>query len=432
MERTRRWGALAGAVMFVVAVGAAGCDGDLDMGSDAGVATLVVRVLTGPEGTDLETWQPVPGATVALDAPGGARLEEVSGVDGRATFTGLDFSQGTAGVTVHVVGRPLQSVLGIADASQEALVLFPPSPTANYASVSVSGQALNFGKPDGTYLLWVSALAPSGTAYSISSQLGRDYSLVVPANEPFTLVAVAFFDTSLFNQEYTSNPYRATVLPGQLVSGSSIIDLDLANQAETKSASGWIALPPAWCHGLRNTGAAMVLVYSDLDTWGLLGRSHHVEPDAEHAGYNHETRWVEPEGVTPITWFTVFDFNIDYAAQVTVRGGPPEGPVDLQFLDCPDGLTADEAGLASTFSWTPHGEPSAGNLTLSRGDQTTWVLEFPGGVRSVPLPALPSTVDAVEHFGVGQQKVLVQQIDRSSPTTYSRVSNGPSIWIQVP
>jgi hypothetical protein len=435
MERTRRWGALASAVMLVVAVGANGCDGDLDMDPDAGVATLVVRVLTGPEGADLATYEPVPGATVALDAPGGARLEDVSGLDGRATFTGLDFSRGTAGVTVHVVGHQLQSVLGIADASAEVLVLMGSSPIAGYSTVSVTGQALNVDHAYVTYGLSVGALAPSGIGYASSAGASGQYSLVVPANEPFALVAFAVHYKDLpSGRGFSADLFTSTILPNQLVEASSVIDVDLANAAETKSATGRVAVPQlAWCNGIRFNGIAAVSVLSDVeDTGASIGRPASVEFDETRAGFDYEVRWVEPDGVrTPVTAFGVG--NADYGSIVYQHGFPPSGPQDLKFLDCPGPLASDNAGLRSTFTWTLHDEPGMLRLYLQRAGQgTTWCLDFPSSFRSVTLPALPSTVDAMELFGAGTQVAVLLEVDRSSPTTYTGISSGPGTEIQSP
>ena len=81
------------------AAGAAGGAGGAGAGGAGGesVTFIVVESLLGEP-----TAPPVEGAMVAFDAPGGERVEQSSGADGKVTFTGVDWSKGKAAVSAYL------------------------------------------------------------------------------------------------------------------------------------------------------------------------------------------------------------------------------------------------------------------------------------------------------------------------------------------
>jgi hypothetical protein len=449
MERTHAWGMLAGAVTLAVAVGAGGCNGDLDMGqqdagvdaqTDTGPPQLVVRVLEGRRGQEVTSWTPVSGAVVALDTPGGGLVEEVSGLDGRARFADVDFTLGTAAVTAHVAGRQLASVLGVADLSEEVVVLIPPSPIADSFVTGVTGEFLNVGGTAGAYSVRVGALGSAGQEYGHFAGTAPEYSLAVPANATFTLVALVNASSATPSGRGWVSDYLAWAMrPDNVVTASvgmplppHVIDIDFASATETKSVDGWFALPTASGSVLRekSTGSGSV------DAAGgdvLVGWPVAMDVDADGAGVNYTMTWVEPPGVdrpTTVLGLTVPDTDGGGLSLVRLPGYPTAGVQGFQLLDCPRDFAASGAGLASTFTWTQTEEGTGARIFFYRGQVNTWILDFPGDLRSITLPTLPSTVDPAAHFGGETLSVVLVVADWGSATAPQRFAYSGLLELQ--
>jgi len=97
--------------------GGAGGDssgGSGSVGGNAPVGTLAVEVsILAPY--PLVGTTPAASAVVALDPPGGDRIEPTTDADGRIVFEGIDWSAGRAAVTAHMPGMPLSSRVGITE-----------------------------------------------------------------------------------------------------------------------------------------------------------------------------------------------------------------------------------------------------------------------------------------------------------------------------
>ncbi len=403
--------ALIGAVLALAAGGCSGrsvagdasADGEPDGGVDAeeewitGPGTLTVRVVEAVQtmsGHLLEnTEDPVEGATVALDAPGGRRSELTTGADGRVTFEGLAWSAGTADVTVFKEAHLLRSLVQIDGSEDEVTVGLVPEDESD-GLVRINGRASNMSDADHNLAVYAT------NARSFTRDIGYFWSLPVEPGVDFTLVAAEHETITRSARTFSQQVHGWVVLDHAAVTGDTAVDIDFASPATPVNVSNAVAMPDVRA-GSPLAGATSI--YSVVkDEWLYVGFSEHTAPSSDGTAFDLDFEYVEPAGLTNVqTIYRVqpVDTFLGYS-RVVVAGYPEAGTHELGFLDLPD-VHQDHMAYyplrETEFSWDLYDsgvevflhisfELSVPELLLP-----LWRVDAPTDATSIRVPEPPST-----------------------------------------
>ena len=367
------------------------------VGEDAAFASLTVKVVHGLG--DPSTWPVVAGATAALDAPGGARVEKQTGDDGRATFTGLDFTLGTAAVTAHAPGFPLASVVGIKE-QQEDVVVWLWTTNAPASTVHVSGTAANMASTS-HYLL-----VESTNQTAISQLIGPAWGLDVAPGVPFTIMALEFGagGQTVSRRGVSQTFYAWLVADHDAVTADTTIDLDLAQSFASKTAAGSFPLPTRTGSRLLTVGHGYVYVTNlDTDFSVTTGFSTLIDVNTGATGFDYTVEWVEVPAITqPLTEYYL-SVSTGENAWVIVPGYPTAGAQDIVFIDLPDITTPADFTtpypLHDPIAWTAYEQGLGARLIVSGEAGVVWTVMAYDDPTSLAVPQAPSTVDVVALLG---------------------------------
>jgi hypothetical protein len=366
------------------------------------VATDAVEEPDGPDGTltvtvRQEQWHAVDasaseGALVVLDAPGGERVEMTTDASGEVTFTGLDWSLGTADVTAYRDGYALYSRTDVTEGEEVTLFLFELEPPE---LVTVSGTAA--GMVDEGHFLAVSEVMFGGRYHQ---QIGADWSLLVPSGAAYTLVALEFSmgDETVSTRGISQQFHRWLVSEQDAVTADATVDLDFSTSTVTPStASGSFDLPSREDSPLRINTRPYVQVQSLLSgftaTFGFPTLID-VTEDGNTAEYDLE--WIEPlDEEDVITVYSVGRSSMHN--WVLVPGYPTAGAQELGMLDVITPVVPENLGrshnLHDTFQWELNDEDVQAKIDVVVDGDSVWIIEAPLNATTLTVPAAPSTVD---------------------------------------
>jgi hypothetical protein len=166
-------------------VESADADADASDG-DAALPTTLTVLVTSSSWLYPGEFGPLPGATVALDAPDGRRIEQTTGADGRTTFEDLDWTMGPAAVTAYSPGLLLVSRVGLTGAESEVQVDLPFPHDHPFRLARLWGYTTNMA--DTSHFVLVTATVPSAPSYFADG----DWVLYLVPDVPYSLVAAEF------------------------------------------------------------------------------------------------------------------------------------------------------------------------------------------------------------------------------------------------
>jgi len=376
---------------------------DLVEDEGGGVALTVVVQERLSDGT----MSPIEGATVALDAPGGGRTEDFTGADGRATFTGLDFSLGLATATAHKEGYYLRSLVTAGESDGEVEITLLPD--ISDSLVEISGTAENM--VSNAHRIFVST---STTAYSAREIRGPEWSTFVSPDVPFSLTALEFaFLGSATGRLYSFEFYHWTVLEHEAVTEPTTVVIDFSTPASVTQVQGSFALPSRPESPLRADGISLVHVRADH---AYAGFSKRTDISADGESYIYRVEYVEVPGTSETrTEYVAYQGRDDSAglSYVVVSGLPMEGENDFGHLDIPNMVHPPGPGLIDAqhlhdpIEWQIFDsgvevilrlylEYSSGKIIYHK--PAAWEIELPADSTTAVVPELPSTVDAEEFF----------------------------------
>jgi hypothetical protein len=409
--------------------GQGGQGGQGGAGASASATFIVVESisLVGEHGT-----QPREGATVALDLPGGTRMEQVTGTDGKVTFTGIDWSLGKAAATAHF-GEHLTSLVDLDETRLAALRLIDGAVMlhlfAPVAPETVTVQGTLAGTLDDAHIAIVRATVAPGfvdpePAIEWQGTPPVPFSISVPKGAPFTLQAIEKSpnvalpsgqgtDRFIHQIAERSFPATSTDLTGLVidfaVDGLSMqtVDVSVATPARRESPV--------------RTGLAEDCV-SPLNRIYCTGFASHVDISPDGNQFLATLLWTEPLGSeNPFYLLRVYTPR-PFSRLVSSRslsGWPVAGSLGT-LPDTPLWLTPSVAvmhPLHEAIEWQLFDAdvPSV-LLLLSRGADVVWNVETGGDATSLVVPLPPSTVDTVAAFGSILTGVLIPYWP--DPTTY--------------
>jgi hypothetical protein len=369
----------------------------VEEGEPGSLTVLVVEATRTHRGHVIESsTDPVEGATVALDGPDGTRTEQTTGADGRVTFEELDWSLGTADVTVHKQDHIVHGVVGIDGSEEEIAVgLTLVDPSADW--VTISGTAANMS--DETHQL------DMNTSCGVTSHqdVGPEWSMLVQPGVDFTLRAVEF-------QPGTDDPPRVTsqtffswvLLDHAAVTEDTTVDIDFAGSVTPVNVSNAIATP-----ALRSDSPLMgtTFIYGLVHAGPVyVGFSEYAEPNSLGSAFDIDYEYIEDAGLPdPVTIYRLYP--VDYfmgTSMVFVPGTPEEGSHRLGFLDLPamEQTPTTTCSLHGTeFSWDLYDEGVEVSLqvwtTLDGFDRDpiAWRVDAPIDATSITVPDPPSSLE---------------------------------------
>lgn len=420
--------------------GAAGTGAGGSAGSGESLTFIVVQA-------NVEETTPLAGATVAFDAPGGERTEEVTAADGTVTFDSVDWSEGTATVTAHLDGYDMVSMIGmdpdaiadmelVDDAMPLYLVDLDPEVTEP-DMVHVTGTFSGLTDPANGVL--VRALGAGATETWAGT--GTDtYEMDVPQGTAFSLFANEWKEGILPTSDgYYVDLYRAMVQDFPAIDeATATLDLDLeAHEITSMTAEGAIVLPSRADSPLRGDST-----WSNL--WVLapgnqvIGFASLMQRSEDFNQWNVSLEWCE---VIPaddaISYYRVYNTGTGEISFALEDGYPVAGELEPPILDVPRWTSPSAFVFAhpigDPLEWEVFDDLSEDGmvgLNLAVEDQVVWRVGVPTDVTRVTLPEVPSSAVASNLLGTsGLQLQLLAGITDAQKTSWRRLTYSRAIAI---
>jgi hypothetical protein len=381
-------------------------DASVETGDDGGAEADAGGALSVFVGRNRWSWgvvttDPVPLADVwvALDSPGGERVELQTGADGKAKFNGIDWSMGTASVIAAKEGHSAAGRVGLTSADSEVTLLLdelgPPT-----GMVEITGTALHLA-PGGC--LFVTATVTGKGNYSCDGTL--DYTLYVVPGVPFQLVGWSQASTYPVPSRGADWPVLGTArLDHPPITGPTTIDLDFAAGPTPTRVRTSFALPSSPDSLLAAFASGSVLVRT-RETGMLLGRTVLAELNAEGTGFDTYVDFVVVPEVEDVV--TEYDLVLPSAGRwnsswTVEEGYPTEGAHDPGFLEVPGFLTA-RAALHGTWRWELYDAGVRVTVGVLREPDLLGLVsvDAPDDTTTATIPALPSAIVEDAFFGAG-------------------------------
>jgi hypothetical protein len=385
---------------------APGDDAGADVGPIGGV--LVVHVTAWPAWAGLAQGTPAAAAVVALDAPGGARIEQTAGADGSVTFTGLDWSAGTAAVTAYLDDAHVMATrVGITEADGE--IDMPVNALAEPELVAVNVTGLNVPHLASTFVM-VAATVPGIQCQTRGNELvDPSCTLEVVPGQAFTIVAREYVPGSCGARCFSAPISAWTTADVPAVTGPAEATVDFAAPAAATTVSGSFVMPGRADSPLRSNTSCMMYTLSALGA-GYLGFVTTTRVTADGSTCEYEGQYVTVPGADdPVTIYWVYpDLSNGADSWVEVHGNLAAGPQTLPFLDTPAFVTASGSPLLGPLAWTLFDAGVGVSLFVTRSDGSiVWRVALPPDTTAVTLPQLPASVNVAPLFGDGDVTVKV-------------------------
>ncbi|MBI5488106.1 MAG: hypothetical protein HY905_12305 [Deltaproteobacteria bacterium] len=371
-------------------------EGDGGGEGDAATGTLSVLV-TAYEWYDPDG-HPAEGATVALDKPGGERVEETTEADGRATFDAIDWSLGEAAVTAALEGYVVNSRTGVVEADGEVELGVGrrgPSPDLVELSGTVTGMAAD-----------ANTLSVGTTVHGESYwSSGPDWSIQVEPGAAFTIVAAERHSgAGSTGQHLEMTVDHWLLVDHAAITGATTFDLDFATGATPTVVEGSFPMPARVESRLRTSGLGWITTYLTVGS-ATVGYPTATDPSSDWNSVVYTVEYVEPPGVAVEDVRTQYCLvqNDDYSCAIE-DGYPGAGVQSVTLLDLPQmthptGVTP--YPLHDPVEWEAWDNDVYPLLILEDDIGRVWTIRGPMDGTSIVVPALPSIVDEAELLGTG-------------------------------
>jgi hypothetical protein len=418
--------------------GTAGAGGAAGGGGSAGQGSSVEVVVTEPglDGSALGG-APLANATVAVELPGGTRVELATDANGKVTVDGIDWSQGRLAITGYAKDHLITSWVGIASSDVTLHGGFLPLPLMPNVqdTITVSGSLKNASSAQSTYSIYSSGPQlfekSNVTSYSLQAHAKRDFSIFAIEHVPVVAGRTLTDDI------------KGWIRTDGTSSESDVQqDLDFATPLPTKTVSGKVMLPTKVGGSLQNESTLFVFVCPvGLEGSLNFGWATHTQPNTASDAADYTLQYVEPTDFDNVLAryhlrYTTMSPGGSWISEVNVPGYPSDGATVEGFLD-QFTVTKPSAGSAigqgDALEFTTQDADTSAALVLSRSGKTVWLLfSSELGAASLRIPQLPSTATADGAIGGGALSgtVTLRAEYDASNFRYRRFVSGPSITVQ--
>jgi len=402
-------------------------DAGVDAGEDATTGpslTFQIVTFSSEDGTDI----PLPGATGAFDAPGGQRTEQVADAEGWVTFTGIDWSLGSAAFTAHHEGYDIVSLVNLDETVtpepgdgpiRVGLATMTPAPDPDMTTVTGSATGLVDAAAHDLILFPFRAAAEYGAGAGTAP-----YEYLVETDAPYTLVGIESVDGALpSGTGYFVDIYRAMILEHDPITAATAQeDLDLAAHEVTPlTAQGQMVLPTRADSPLRTGWPNVWVMDWESSFWHNTGWAELIDFSADGNAFDVDYIWVEPPLLeAPVTFCRVYNQGTLDMSIVLKLGYPEAGALDPPLLDVPRWVIPASPitihPLHAAMEWELFDDDILlVTMEVYRGDQIVWRVFAEENALSLTIPLPPSSVDVDDHLGhqTLTGKILVGELDES-------------------
>jgi hypothetical protein len=344
---------------------------------------------------------PLQGATVALDAPGGERFEQVTGADGKATFEGIDWSVGLFTASAHMEGYNIVTFAGF-DAVATIEAGEPSTYLMNITSeppesLTVTGTATGLVDPGHSYIVNVQR---SWVASQWWGNSFETFTATVPRDAPFTLQGVEYEGT--YPGPGIDMPiYRVMQMDfDPITEDISNLVLDFAaHEVQTHTADVWFSMPPRAASPLR-TGTPACYVFDESPY--PLGWAIRANISADGNLFDALLLWSEPSWVVDVTTQCIV-YSQGMGSSTTFAAGFPQPGKMYDLMDVPRWISpADPATpypLHGTLEWELFDQGVEPQLVIWDVNKPIWIVYVADDAETLTLPEPPSSVDPITFLG---------------------------------
>lgn len=361
-------------------------DAPVDGGEESGL-DLVVLDAAG---------NPVSGALIAVDVLGGSRRETASDVTGGAQLD-IDWSLGPIDLIAYSAENGAEAYVALDEGRYDALRAGGPlriTLPRRTASPTITVRGTVRGLLDPSHHVYVFSSASRGEAFT------TDFSIRVPAGEPFALFVVEVTDSSAGTStaQTVHRMVRTETFPGGVVDLTVDVDLAALPLLTPTAVSGSFTPPVRAPGSFYDIATRWVGV-----TASNFGAVFSVVESLTDAGDYRVAYSVPTEETNPLT---VYDFYAaDGRAFDLFEFGPPvAGARDIPFFEPP--TIEEPAGtFLRVFEEVRFNNDAPATAEVAYrifGDGGTRAfVRAPNGASRVRLPALPTGSDTVPFFEGG-------------------------------
>ena len=346
---------------------------------------------------------PLEGATVALDAPSGERIEQVTDAEGKTTFSDTDWTAGTTSLTIHKDGYALLTLANIEAGhimEEMPVHLYGPAPPQP-ESVTLSGTFTGLLDPSRVCIVNV-VRSPVATEWQGTGS--QTWGVRVPRGQPFTLQAHEVDFEQLPSGRGYSMPIYQTLKKDfdaiDVNTGGAVLDF-VADAVQSYTADVWISLPARADSPLR-TGNAVCLV-AEANSLYTIGWSTYLDISTDGNQFDASLLWTQPawaEGVR--TFCRIVNPQGSLLSIAYTEGYPQPGELN-PLLDRPRWVAPANPTMAhplhDPIEWELFDPGVAIQFNLYRGSQRVWNVFMAVDTETITLPAPPSSVDPATFLG---------------------------------
>ncbi|MFH2010819.1 MAG: hypothetical protein ABI333_29730 [bacterium] len=386
----------------------AGVDGGTGESLDFIILDSTYGANVGDDGTPL----PLQGARVAVDLPGGERVELVSGADGKVTVDGIDWSLGNLSITAHIADYVMVSYTNL-DASlladttmyiNNAIGMYLERLIPDVPELQVTGTAIGLVDPAHRYQVNVLFTEHVGTEHDNVGGISS-YTVEAPGGLPFTIQGIERdYVESASEKGYDTTVYRVMQQEVAATSSASLVlDLDFeAYEVPTYTADASMFLPADPNSTLRDgRGSAFVCSANSLYCFGW---ASHIDVSADGSYYDVDLVYTQPAlADTVYTVFRIINFDTWEFSMATVLGFPDANLPDVTLLEPPQWITPADPLVAHPVHETMELDSTDGLdgewFYIQRNGRTIWRVGAGTDRTAITVPAAPSSVNENQFLG---------------------------------
>jgi hypothetical protein len=383
---------------------------------------------------------PVAGAVVGLDKPGGEHVESTADASGKVTFTGIDWSSGTASVVGYKEGLSAYGVSDVGPASFKSipngpnegaadvvLYLFPATSqlpvalTVTFQNKAASGNGVVDGATTG------------GGSNETKSGFGR---ISILPGAPYSLVTREYsLGTAASAREIASTTVRWAQFDEPAATGPAAgVSIDLA--------AGGVALTPTTTHGRVTipggetgplAGSRLTASATSLESnlGALVGSLTTSTLTADKSSYDIAFETNTFAGQTTISNF-VLTRPDQSLSQITLLGALAEGQTIDRFLT-PVPITTSTQSLADPVDLTGAAADTVTRfIVLDAFNGTLLIVDAPPSTKALHLPKLPAAAKAVVKKGASSAAVYSLADNDVATFIYLRAAGSRPLSVTVP